>query len=480
MSDARYNVVVSGSALDGFDIEQVKEEFAKLFSLAEHKTEQIFKKGDVVIKRDVAEPTANKFIAALERIGAAAHLHPSPEEEQPAVLSLEPLAKDAPSEPTGEATQPLPTSKDPSASALAPPLTSNSTEPTESEQLSAVNSLQTGTADATQSYSEGDVHPFAFYGNGYEYFRIWIVNVLLTIATLGIYSAWAKVRNAQYFYGNAEVADSRFGYHAKPLTILKGRIIAVLAFVIYSAVQNIFPIAGLALTVLFVAFLPWIVIRSLRFSRRMSSWRNIRFGFDGTLWPAVIAFILWPLAGVLSLGLLMPLAMYKQTEFVINNTRYGTASFNLEPCAKNYFIIYAAAFGLMFGAGFVAWAASVVLPPAAILITAAAYFYLFVFVSVRTANLIYENTLLRGGDFGFQSDWSDGSYLKLVLINSICTLLTLGFFYPWAMVRIAHYKAEHLTLLANTDLDGFVASEEEHVTALGEEMGDIFDVDVGL
>jgi uncharacterized membrane protein YjgN (DUF898 family) len=27
-----------------------------------------------------------------------------------------------------------------------------------------------------------------------RYFRIWIVNLLLTIATLGIYSAWAKVR----------------------------------------------------------------------------------------------------------------------------------------------------------------------------------------------------------------------------------------------------------------------------------------------
>ena len=37
--------------------------------------------------------------------------------------------------------------------------------------------------------------PLEFRGNGYEYFRIWIVNILLTIMTLGIYSAWAKVRN---------------------------------------------------------------------------------------------------------------------------------------------------------------------------------------------------------------------------------------------------------------------------------------------
>lgn len=44
--------------------------------------------------------------------------------------------------------------------------------------------------------------PFRFTGNGREYFRIWIVNTLLTILTLGIYSAWAKVRKKRYIYGN--------------------------------------------------------------------------------------------------------------------------------------------------------------------------------------------------------------------------------------------------------------------------------------
>src|SRR5436305_11873488 len=42
--------------------------------------------------------------------------------------------------------------------------------------------------------------PLSFTGSGSEYFRIWIVNALLSIITLGIYSAWAKVRTLQYFY----------------------------------------------------------------------------------------------------------------------------------------------------------------------------------------------------------------------------------------------------------------------------------------
>ncbi|MET2872051.1 DUF898 family protein, partial [Exiguobacterium profundum] len=56
-----------------------------------------------------------------------------------------------------------------------------------------------------------------FIGSGSEYFRIWIVNLLLTIVTLGIYSAWAKVRTLQYFYRNTQLAGSSFDYHGSPI-----------------------------------------------------------------------------------------------------------------------------------------------------------------------------------------------------------------------------------------------------------------------
>ncbi|MFB1034562.1 MAG: DUF898 family protein, partial [Sinobacterium sp.] len=36
--------------------------------------------------------------------------------------------------------------------------------------------------------------PVKFLGKTGEFFSIWIVNLLLTIVTLGIYSAWATVR----------------------------------------------------------------------------------------------------------------------------------------------------------------------------------------------------------------------------------------------------------------------------------------------
>lgn len=97
--------------------------------------------------------------------------------------------------------------------------------------------------------------PFRFTGSGGEYFRIWITNLLLTILTLGIYSAWAKVRRNRYFYGNTRLAEAAFDYHATPQTILKGRLLAV---------------AGV-LVVAFFLVLPWLVVRAMTFRARNTS-----------------------------------------------------------------------------------------------------------------------------------------------------------------------------------------------------------------
>src|SRR5690606_28413884 len=55
-----------------------------------------------------------------------------------------------------------------------------------------------------------------FTGDGREYFRIWVVNLLLTLATFGIYSAWAKVRRLQYFDRNTQLAGASFDFHGNP------------------------------------------------------------------------------------------------------------------------------------------------------------------------------------------------------------------------------------------------------------------------
>ena len=85
-------------------------------------------------------------------------------------------------------------------------------------------------------------HQPVFSGRTGEYFGIWFVNLLLGIVTLGIYSAWGKVRTERYFYGNTALAGSSFDYLADPIAILKGRLIAYAVVIALVLSSNFLPV----------------------------------------------------------------------------------------------------------------------------------------------------------------------------------------------------------------------------------------------
>ena len=64
--------------------------------------------------------------------------------------------------------------------------------------------------------------PLEFTGEGWVYFRIWVVNVALTVVTLGIYSAWAKVRMNRYFYGHTQLAGQALSISRSPWLFSRG------------------------------------------------------------------------------------------------------------------------------------------------------------------------------------------------------------------------------------------------------------------
>ena len=99
-------------------------------------------------------------------------------------------------------------------------------------------------------------YPVRFLGTGSEYFRIWIVNLLLTIVTLGIYSAWAKVRRLKYMYRNTQIADSSFDYHGSPIAILKGRLMALVLLIAYNFSFQLSLIAGVVTLAFLAAIFP--------------------------------------------------------------------------------------------------------------------------------------------------------------------------------------------------------------------------------
>ena len=320
--------------------------------------------------------------------------------------------------------------------------------------------------------------PFQFTGTGGQYFKIWMVNILLTVLTLGIYSAWAKVRRKQYFYGNTRLSGAAFQYLASPIKILKGRAIVFAFFIAYSVANQFFPIFSLAFIAVLLILLPWLVVRSLSFNAHNSALRSIRFNFSGTVMGAAKAFIFWPLLIPLTLGVIGPFVYYRQKKFVVEHSGYGKTCFTFKATAGAYYLlVFKFIIPLIVFIGLAA-VAGFFFAPLSALIIAVFYLYAFAYFSVRSSNLLYNSAKLSGHCFDATMAIKD--YAVIVLTNTLATVLTLGIFHPFAQVRAYRYKIEQLALLPSGGLDRFVAAAQEQVSAFGDEMSDFMDFDFGL
>jgi uncharacterized membrane protein YjgN (DUF898 family) len=342
------------------------------------------------------------------------------------------------------------------------------------------------------------VHRFVFSGDTREYFRIWIVNLALGIATLGIYSAWAKVRTQRYFYSHTRLAGSPFEYLAQPLPILKGRIIAVVLFGGYLLAGNFMPLAAAALLVVISVLTPWLVVRGLMFRARYASWRGLTFRFVGDYSSAIRYFFLMYLLVPLTLGLIYPYVKFKQKEFIVANHRFGGKRFAFTDDTSIFFGPYVAAGVAVFG--FVTAMAFLILPFMMSMVadtdpdvaTARAelighvyigllyvvYFLAWTYLSARITNRVYAHASLDGNRF--ISTLRARDLMWIYASNTVAILASVGMLIPWAMIRLARYRAEHLAFVAHGDIDAFTTEATSDVGAAASEVDGLFDIDIGL
>jgi len=440
--NTRYNVVYTGEILDGFEFETVVANLLTSFSISEESARRILESRRAVLKKGADQQTAiqykQEFLSAGLRV----------------VLEKVPLDAESPHAATnGRIQENDDGSKRPDAD------------------------IRQADTEKPPSESSGPV-TFEFRGSGTAYFRIWQVNILLSIITLGIYSAWAKVRRKRYVYGSTRLGGAAFEYLADPVKILKGRLIAGAFLIVYFLVTNFVPRLGWLMGLAFMAVLPWMLVRSLSFNARNSALRNIRFGFRAGYWDSFKAFVLWPAAGAITVGLLGPYAYFKQRKFIVEHSSYGTTAFEFTATAGSYYRMFLSLLIPLAGGIALVVAAGFVFAPAAALVSLAVYLLMFAFFSVRTTNLFYNSCRLSS--HGFAAALNSGEYALLVLTNTLGTALTLGLFHPWARVRTWRYRAEHLQLVPGGDLDHFVAHQQEQIDAFGEELTDFLDFDFGL
>ncbi len=371
------------------------------------------------------------------------------------------------------------------------------------------------------------VAPFKFTGTASEYFRVWIVNTFLVIVTLGLWSPWAKIRKRKFFLRNTWVAQANFDYHANPWPILRGRVIAGAAFIVYWFAGEMNPRYAPWIALIVAVLAPWLLASSLRFNLSNTSYRNLRFSFDGTLKDAIVA--LWPIwlvaisavlyppvfdeAGSITrnalagLAYLIFMAFYpylhgKMRLLVLNYSRYGHAPIACTTRVKTFYTIYGrgvlVGIGLYILAGVIAF--SMMIPLFGVVSAKAASFpkwfpvvlgilvmipfafagiVWYAFTQSRLINATFNLTSISTNVRLF-SKITTGQMAKLYIVNTLAVIFTLGLAIPWAAVRTAKQRVETTALAITGDIDDIIADAVPPTSATADAATEFFSLDIAL
>lgn len=379
-----------------------------------------------------------------------------------------------------------------------------------------------------------------FGATGSEYFRIWAVNLLLVAVTLGFYLPFAKARRLRYFYANTWVDGHALAFHGDPWRMFRGYLLNLLIFGAYAAANWVSEWATLAAFVLLGLLWPALWRSSLQFRLGNTSWRGLRFGFDGTLagayWAMLPAFV--PSAAILALsawamngidpgdeqavqqasasmlpgmlaflaaalavlpGLLWMIKRYQhggyryagqQARFEAGLGRfYG---FGLKGVGLALLMVVvvgalaaggAVVVGLLAGRGETPAVGGVLAGLAGGILAVLAYLVLLTLVQAyfgaQMQNISWNAT--HSPQLRFSSALGVRALAGLTLKNLILVVVSLGLYRPFAAVEAARLRLESVTVEFEGDVEQWLAGAAGRAGGgSGEMAGDFFGIDVGL
>lgn len=380
-----------------------------------------------------------------------------------------------------------------------------------------------------------DHHPVVFTGSGAEYFRIWIVNLLLTVLTLGIYLPWAKVRKLRYFYGNTFIDGHALDFHGEPRKMLRGTLIVGVFFLAYSYASDLSPLATLVSLVAFMVVWPPLYRASLRFRLANTSWRGMRlrmepaalkeaylcltppnlllvapllywsFGADEELvQPAAeaasaVGMDVW-LVPAVSFGLFavtLPYFLWRLSRYRIDHAAWGSLRMQFRSSPQAMYRLFALPMlgvmmlvaligGMVYlsiqqgaeAAGSV-FVLMIFLMPFLVLAIVLGQLLVKAYLAAGLQNLLWSRT--GNQSVRFKSELSPWRYLGLQLKNHLLIGLTLGLYWPFAVVANRRMQLEAVTLRSRTSLEEVSdQARRREQDAAGDAAADLFDLDLGM
>ena len=302
-----------------------------------------------------------------------------------------------------------------------------------------------------------------FNGSGEDFFGIIIINWLLTVVTLGFYYPWAKAKKLQYLYNQTSLNNESFEFHGTGKEMFKGFIKAVLLFIGLYAVLMFFiflkmPIVGILLFYAgILAILPLAIHGSYRYRMSRTSWRGIRFGYRGDRTELTINFFKWIGLTIITFGIYGSWMAMNLRKYLLGNVRFGNANMKYQGDGAEYFVLNLKGYFLT-------------------LITLGIYMFWW----QKDLFEYYVNNLSIHKDeqkITLNSTVTGGGIFSLSVVNLLIIIFTLGFGYAWVVMRTLNYLFSNIEIEGNIDLDSLQQTEVEYKDAMGEDIGDMLELD---
>lgn len=309
-----------------------------------------------------------------------------------------------------------------------------------------------------------------FLGDGWTLFTLHLVNILLTVLTLGIYYFWAKAKVRRYLYGQTEFEGARFGYHGTGKELLIGWLRAALFFAAYFALllvaQGVLGkewgpiVATLVLYVALIFLVPMILLGAWRFAMSRTSYRGIRFSHSADKAAFTRSYIKGALLSAITLSFYTPFFLNDLRGWFARGARFGNRSFGYDG-----------------EGGPLLW--PYVLNILLLIPTLGIYSFWF---RARLQRHFWNHTTF--GSARFNCTITGGGLLGLGLTNLLLVVFTLGLGTPWAKIRSIRYVLDNLSLRGALDFSTIV-QDMRAASATGEQLADMLDIgdtgfDVGI
>lgn len=357
--------------------------------------------------------------------------------------------------------------------------------------------------ELSQSSPPPEIRHPVFWGNGKSLFGIFLVNTLLTLLTLGIYSFWGRVRVREFLHGQTSFAGARFAYHGTGKELLTGWVKAVVVFGLPYTFLSSLPIvfegtsmlaANVLTGLLVLCFIPVAVVGAHRYRLSRTSLRNIRFSFRGQVRDYLKLWLKGTALTALTAGAYYPFFENARRHFLVSHSQFGTQAFEYQGRGKDLFVIYLKALGwYALAVGFLAAAAYAYLqfkggslatmPIGALskgllpLIGLAGLFIPWFYLQAARQRFFWNHT--RFGHTRFASTVTAWKLFELRLGHLLLLLATFGLAWPWVQIRNLQFFYYYLGLQGAPDFQA-VTQDAQDASPTGEELAGFFDAGFDL